>query len=124
MRISDWSSDVCSSDLSICSSCSYNSGIPSGRSSPSASSAFRLSVFGFRFGRLGRFDETHQDEDRNGCGANGDGRTFANNIAWLVYQIVDILVGRKSHVEGKNVSVSGNTHGTMSIKRNKCRDKI
>src|SRR3546814_14901425 len=59
---------------------------------PSAASAFRLIVFGFRFGRLGRFDETHQDEARNGCGANGDGRTFANKIACLVYQIVDILV--------------------------------
>src|SRR3546814_1380983 len=66
---------------------------------PSASSAFRLSVFGFgfRFGRLGRFDETHQDEARNGCGANGDGRTFANKIACLVYQIVDILVRSEEH---------------------------
>src|SRR3546814_11173442 len=84
MRISDWSSDVCSSDL------------------PSASSAFRLSVFGFgfRFGRLGRFDETHQDEARNGCGANGDGRTFANKIACPVYQIVDILVIQRRGCSG------------------------
>src|SRR3546814_13515270 len=107
MRISDWSSDVCSSDLGQ-------------RVVRTAVQRRRMDARGGRAQRFeqpcggrpaaGGFDEVGAERVR-GVGSGGDGVEFASGIAEVVPG------GRKSVVKGKSVSVRVEHGGRRIIKQ-------
>src|SRR3546814_20586220 len=102
MRISDWSSDVCSSDLGP---------RPPARDDHRAQAAGRR---GHRTGAVGQGDRVGRD--RPGRRRGGDEVVSAV----LSEQPQD----RKSVVEGKSVSVRVNRGGRSNVKKKKSHKKI
>src|SRR3546814_20169581 len=129
MRISDWSSDVCSSDLSFNytkSNANYPSVVAGATYSLEGLSKYSYSLVGYyeKYGIQARVAYTYRDDFlQTAVGRNSEQEYFngyGQLDASLSYDLTDnfTVLDRKSVVSGKSVSVRVDIGGRGIIKKN------